>query len=154
ESWASSILPSRETSWSVRLPVTRTRMRRLPESDTAYKARLPPDSAAENQISFPFGDQARPPSVEKSPASLRGAPEASTTSADPPSSATTGWCRNATLRPSNETLGFVIHPLVLNRTLPAGYSSCICGPTARTTASDRPSGDQSAHCTSSCTSRG
>ena len=59
--------PSRETSWSVRFPVTRASSRIRPGGRRRHRARdCRRLGAAVNQISRPSGDQARPPSVAKS----------------------------------------------------------------------------------------
>jgi len=78
-------VPAREMSWSVREPVTRDSRRSCPDGVTVWSERLPPTSAAVNQISL-SGDQDSPQTVAKTGVRVRIEPERPTTATEPPSS--------------------------------------------------------------------
>src|SRR5579872_1154551 len=107
-----------------------------------------------NQISFPLGDQPNPQAVSQPVDNVFFFPERSTTAIDPASSLRTGCSMKATKSPLRLTRGWLSHPPVWYSTFPMGYSSRLNPPNSRTTAKLDPSGDQSAHCTFSSTSRG
>src|ERR1700685_384201 len=113
-----------------------------------------PDSAAENQISFPDGAHAKPSKDSHPVDRERKCPVRSTTTTSPRSSMF-GGCRNsATCFPSGETLASLIQLSPSTNTFPTGYSKRHLLSVTSMTARSFPSGDQSASKTCSSSSRG
>jgi hypothetical protein len=88
---------------------------------TARAQYCSPDSADENQTSFPDGAHANPSSDSHPVESARACPERSTSMTSPRSSTFGGCRKNATSFPSGDTLASLIQLSPSIRTFPTGY---------------------------------